>query len=272
MTGTLYYNAALSTYYVCVIRHSMSEKVFHEKIERYIHYFINFLAVLSGFFLLLTKQYTNINSMCWISNEPKSRRLIFGLSSVLTSFMITLVNMILIVCSVVTLHQKAKKWRLHTASSSTQSSRKSERRSSLSHGSVKSIRKQAWSDLEKDPSPLTFDFRAARLKHAKHNQSVDDAGQVHIPPSSKSSDNISQSVTLPLNDNGRRGSLNFNTPKIALRKSSLSNDSTGKSEDILPRGLKRVSHRWKEQIEVIKQAFLYIGSFILCFLFASIYR
>ena len=137
MVGSIYYNCALSVYYVCVIKFSMSEVTFKRKIEPFCHIIPNVYAIAGASYLLAGQYFNSMGPVgCWINavppnciNDPevecirgdemvsKYRRWFFGYS-VYATFTIIAINMFLIVWTVFMQKKKSDEYRFGSSGAS----------------------------------------------------------------------------------------------------------------------------------------------------------
>jgi len=127
--GSIYYNCALSVYYVCVIKFSMSEDTFKRKIEPICHIIANVYAIAGASYLLAGQRFNSFGHVCWINavppnciNDPevecirgdervyKYRDWFLGYS-IYAVFAIIAINMLLIIWSVFMQTKKSDQWR-----------------------------------------------------------------------------------------------------------------------------------------------------------------
>ena len=134
--GSIHYNCALSVYYLCVIKFSMSEDTFKRKIEPIFHIIANVYAIAGASYLLAGQHFNRLAHVCWISavppnciNDPevecirgddmvyKYRYWFLGYS-IYATFSIIAINMILIIWSVFMQTKKSDQWRFGSSGAS----------------------------------------------------------------------------------------------------------------------------------------------------------
>ena len=269
-TGMMLYNAALSTYYVCVIRFAMPEKKFIQRIERFLHYIINVFATFSAIFLLVRKKYTRTDSVCWHSNKTGVQnyyRIVFWSSILILTFAIIVGNMAMIISSVIAQYQKTNKKRFR---------RNSSERTSTNSSSLSIVR----------GNTLEFDLRAARLTMAKQ-QKLDLVGSIRESSLRSSTEEVGcekhQSATTK--EIETHGSLVRSQPfadsphKVPGQSNMSLSIISAKSSKQLEEGcIPRDPHKQQcgryehKEKEVVHQALFYVGSFLFCNIWTLIHR
>ena len=263
------YNAALSTYFVCVIRFAMPEKKFIQRIERFLHYIINVFASFSAIFLLVRKKYTHTDSVCWHSNKTGVQyyRIVFWNSILILTFAIIVGNMAMIISSVIVQYQKTNKKRFRRGSSE---------RTSTKSSSLSIVRGNA----------LEFDLRVARLTKAKE-QKLDLAGSIRESSLRSSTEEVGCERHQSATTEGKEthGSLVRSQPfadsphKVPGQSNKSLSIISAKSSKLLEEGcIPRDPHKQQcgrnehKEKEVVHQALFYVGSFLFCNIWTLIHR
>lgn len=232
-TGSILCNASLSIYYVCVISFGTTEKSFKKKIEPWLHLISNVASHSSAIILLLQKKYGSISNMCWV---PLARYRIFVRVSYPICTAVILFNMVVIVFSYMRQKNKQKRW--------------------AKKGFINSRSKL------KSEDPRQFDLKIVKEKAAKFVEGASNIEQpgISVPTSDGSSRRMPQKL---------QGGIDRDPSISSLRRSSILSFT---AHHHTPRGSRNVKKRHLRQRQVLCQALLYMGCYIVSFIFPMIYR